>query len=162
MRKGNGQPAKLSFGAHALMENRSGLLVDVQITASTLFEPKAAAPMLDRRRQGRRGMRTLGADKGYYNKGFVAWLRTRHIAPHIARIEGRSAPGLDGRTTRHESYLVSQRKRKRIEEIFGWMKSVGGLRRSRFVGIAKTQLAAYLVGAAYNLLRMARLQPNTA
>ena len=161
MRKGDGQPAKLSFGAHALMENRSGLLVDVRITDATLFEPKAAAPMLDRRRQARRAMSTLGADKGYYNKGFVAWLRERNIAPHIARIEGRRAPGLDGRTTRQESYLVSQRKRKRIEEIFGWMKSVGGLRRSLFVGIAKTQLAAYMVGAAYNLLRMARMQPAT-
>lgn len=158
MRKGNGQPAKLSFGAHALMENRSGLLVDVTITDSTLFEPKAAAPMLDRRRRAREGMKTLGADKGYFNKAFVALLRQRKIAPHIARIESRSAPGLDGRTTRHESYAISQRKRKRIEEIFGWMKVVGGLRKSRFVGIAKTQLAAYMVGAAYNLLRMARLQ----
>ena len=161
MRKGNGQPAKLSFGAHALMENRSGLLVDVAITDATIFEPKAAAPMLDRRRRARQGMRTLGADKGYYNKGFVALLRGRKVAPHIARIEGRSAPGLDGRTTRHSSYSTSQRKRKRIEEIFGWMKVVGGFRKSRFVGIAKTQLAAYMVGAAYNLLRMARLQPNT-
>lgn len=158
MRKGNGQPAKLSFGAHALMENRSGLLVDVTITDSTLFEPKAAAPMLDRRRQARKGMKTLGADKGYFNKAFVALLRQRKIAPHIARIETRNAPGLDGRTTRHESYAISQRKRKRIEEIFGWMKVVGGLRKSRFVGITKTQLAAYMVGAAYNLLRMARLQ----
>jgi transposase len=161
MRKGNGQPAKLSFGAHALMENRSGLLIDVAITDSTLFEPKAAAPMLDRRRRARKEMKTLGADKGYFNKGFVALLRQRKIAPHIARIEGRSAPGLDGRTTRHEGYAISQRKRKRIEEIFGWMKVVGGFRKSRFVGIAKTQLAAYMVGAAYNLLRMARLQPNT-
>jgi transposase len=161
MRKGNGQPAKLSFGAHALMENRSGLLVDVTITDSTLFEPKAAAPMLDRRRRAREGMKTLGADKGYFNKAFVALLRQRKIAPHIARIETRNAPGLDGRTTRHESYAISQRKRKRIEEIFGWMKVVGGLRKSRFVGIAKTQLAAYMVGAAYNLLRMARLQPAT-
>jgi transposase len=161
MRKGNGQPAKLSFGAHALMENRSGLLVDVVITDSTLFEPKAAAPMLDRRRQARQGMSTLGADKGYYNKAFVARLRSRNVAPHIARIEGRSAPGLDARTTRHQSYAISQRKRKRIEEIFGWMKTVGGLRKTRFVGIAKTQLAAYMVGAAYNLLRMARLQPAT-
>lgn len=161
MRKGNGQPAKLSFGAHALMENRSGLLIDVAITDSTLFEPKAAAPMLDRRRRAREEMKTLGADKGYFNKGFVALLRQRKIAPHIARIEGRSAPGLDGRTTRHEGYAISQRKRKRIEEIFGWMKVVGGFRKSRFVGIAKTQLAAYMVGAAYNLLRMARLQPNT-
>ena len=162
MRKGNGQPAKLSFGAHALMENRSGLLVDIAITDATLPEPKAAAPMLDRRRLAREGMKTLGADKGYYHKGFVALLRRRGICPHLARIEGRAAPGLDGRTSRHESYAISQRKRKRIEEIFGWMKTVGGLRKSRFVGIAKTQLAAYLVGAAYNLLRMARLQPHTA
>lgn len=161
MRKGNGQPAKLSFGAHALMENRSGLLIDMVITDPTLFEPKAAWPMLDRRRQARHGMRTLGADKGYYNKAFVAKLRSRKIAPHIAQIKGRSAPGLDARTTRHPSYAISQRKRKRIEEIFGWMKTVGGLRKTRFVGIAKTQLAAYLVGAAYNLLRMARLQPAT-
>jgi transposase len=162
MRKGNGQPAKLSFGAHALMENRSGMLVDIAITDSTLFEPKAAAPMLDRRRRTRQAMSTVGADKGYYNKGFVALLRRRNIAPHIARIEGRSAPGLDGRTTRHESYAISQRKRKRIEEIFGWMKTVGGLKKSRFIGIAKTQLAAYMVGAAYNLLRMAKLAPSTA
>lgn len=161
MRKGNGQPAKLSFGAHALMENRSGLLIDLVITDSTLFEPKAAAPMLDRRRRARERMKTLGADKGYYNKAFVALLRQRKIAPHIAQIDGRSAPGLDGRTTRHGGYAISQRKRKRIEEIFGWMKTVGGLRKSRFVGIAKTQLAAYLVGTAYNLLRMARLQPAT-
>ena len=72
-----------------------------------------------------------------------------------------NAKSVDGRTTRHESYAISQRKRKRIEEIFGWMKTVGGFRKSRFVGIVKTQLAAYMVGAAYNLLRMARLQPNT-
>ncbi|MGQ0523801.1 MAG: transposase, partial [Betaproteobacteria bacterium] len=161
MRKGNGQPAKLSFGAHALMENRSGLLVDVAITDATLYEPKAATPMLDRRRHARQGMSTLGADKGYFNKGFVALLRKRKIAPHIARIETRNAPGLDARTTRHEGYAISQRKRKRIEEIFGWMKTVGGFRKSRFVGIAKTQLAAYMVGAAYNLLRIARMQPNT-
>jgi hypothetical protein len=68
---------------------------------------------------------------------------------------------LDARTTRHEGFAISQRKRKRIEEIFGWMKTVGGLRKTRFVGIAKTQLTAHLVGAAYNLLRMARLQPST-
>ena len=161
MKKGDGQAAKLSFGAHALMENRSGLLIDIAITDATLYEPKAAAPMLDRRRQARGAMKTLGADKGYFNKAFVALLRKRNVAPHIARIETRNAPGLDGRTTRHESYAISQRKRKRIEEIFGWMKTVGGLRKSRFVGIAKTQLAAYMVGAAYNLLRMARLQPAT-
>ena len=88
-------------------------------------------------------------------------LRGRKIAPYIARIESRNAPGLDARTTRHEGYAISQRKRMRIEGIFGWMKTVRGFRKSRFVGVAKTQLAAYLVGAAYNLLRMARMQPET-
>lgn len=162
MRKGNGQPAKLSFGAHALMENRHGMLVDVTITDSTLHEPKAAEPMLDRRRQGRQRMSTLGGDKGYFNKAFVAKLRSRNIAPHIARIEGRSAPGLDARTTRHESYATSQRKRKRVEEIFGWMKTVGGFRQSRFKGRRRTQLAGTLVAAAYNLLRVCRLLAKPA
>lgn len=157
MRKGNGQPAKLSFGAHALMENRNGLLIDLAITDATRAEPKAASPLVDRRRRARHGMTTLGADKGYHTKDFVALLRGRKVAPHIARIEGRSTPGLDARTTRHNGYGLSQRKRKRIEEIFGWMKTVGGLRKSRYIGQAKTQLAAYMVGAAYNLLRMARL-----
>jgi IS5 family transposase len=145
-----------------------------RLTDSTLFEPRAAAPMLDRRRRARARMRhpvstpgrleqqlsALGADKGYFNKGFVALLTKRKVAPHIARIESRSASGLDRRTTRHKGYAIGQRKRKRIEEIFGWMKTVGGFRKTRFVGIPKMQLAAYMVGAAYNLLRMARLQPN--
>jgi IS5 family transposase len=131
-----------------------------RLTESTLFEPRAGAPMLDRRRRARARMSTLGADKGYFNKGFVALLTKRKVAPHIARIESRSASGLDGRTTRHKGYAIGQRKRKRIEEIFGWMKTVGGFRKTRFVGIPKTQLAAYMVGAAYNLLRTARLQPN--
>lgn len=162
MRKGKGQPAKLSYGAHALMENRSGLLVDVHITDATLTESTAAAQLIDRRRFGREQLATLGADKGYHNKAFVELLRRRHIRPHIARIEARTTPGLDDRTTRHENYRVSQRKRKRIEEIFGWMKSVGGLRRTRFIGQARTQLAAYLVGAAYNLLRMSNLSDQHA
>jgi transposase len=161
MRKGNGQPAKLSYGAHALMENRNGLLVDLAITDATLAEPKAVAPLLDRRRQARRRLRTLGADKGYHSKAFVELLRRRRIAPHIARIENRKTPGLDARTTRHTGYTLSQRNRKRIEEIFGWMKTVGGFRKTRFVGQAKTQLAAYMVGAAYNLLRIARLPAAT-
>ena len=162
MRRGNGQPAKLSFGAQGVMENRHGLLIDLAITDATLAEPKAADPMLDRRRRARGAMKTLGADKGYHTKEFVARLRRRHIVPHIARIDARSTPGLDGRTSRHEGYRISQRKRKRIEEIFGWMKTVGGFRKSRFIGIVKTQLAAYMVGAAYNLLRMAKLAPSTA
>jgi IS5 family transposase len=136
--------------------------VDLHITDATLAESKAAAALVDRRRFAREQLATLGADKGYHNKGFVELLRRRHIRPHIARIDGRATPGLDDRTTRHESYCISQRKRKRIEEIFGWMKTIGGLRKSRFIGQARTQLAAYLVGAAYNLLRMANLDAQTA
>lgn len=161
MRKGNGQPAKLSFGAHALMENRNGMLIEVAITDSRQAEPKAAQALLDRRRKGQQRMKSLGADKGYHSKAFVELLRKRRIVPHVARIEGRKTPGLDGRTTRHDSYRLSQRNRKRIEEIFGWMKTIGGLRKSRFIGFAKNQMAAHLTGAAYNLIRMARLCSHT-
>jgi len=155
MRKGGGQPAKLADGAHALMENRHGLLVDIAITEATLAEPQAGAALVDRRRRARSRLRTLGADKGYHTKAFVKRLRGRGIAPHVARIAGRVTPGLDARTTRHSGYAINQRKR--IEEIFGWMKPIGGWRKTRFIGQAKTRMAAYLVGAAYHLLRMARL-----
>jgi len=158
MRKGDGQPAKLSDGAHALMENRYGLLIDVAVTSATLPELRAAAPLLDLRRQARQNMSTLGADKGYHNKAFVKLLRQRHVAPHIAQIEDHITPGLDARTTCRKGYAVSQQTRKRLEEIFSWMKTVGGFRKTRFIGQIKTQLAAYMVGAAYNLLRIARLQ----
>ncbi len=159
MRRGWGQPAKLSFGGHALMENRSGLCMDLAITDSRLSEPKAAQALLARQRRKRIHPLTVGADKGYCSKAFVAHLREHGIRPHVARIEARSTPGLDARTSRHESFRISQRKRKRIEEIFGWLKTVGGLRKSRFVGIARTQLYAYLAASAYNLLRMARMAP---
>jgi transposase len=158
MRKGNGQPARLSYGGHALMENRSGLCVDLLITDATLAEHKAARQLLTRARRRRIHPKTLGADKGYHVKDFVQHLREHNIRPHIARIDGRTTPGLDGRTTRTEGYKISQRKRKRVEEIFGWLKTVGGMRKTRFIGQAKTQIAAYLSAAAYNLLRIAKLQ----
>ena len=158
MRKSNGQPAKLSYGGHALMENRSGLCVDLLITDATLAEHQAARQLLTRARRRRIHPKTLGADKGYHVKDFVQHLREHNIRPHIARIEGRKTPGLDGRTTRTEGYKISQRKRKRIEEIFGWLKTVGGMRKTRFIGEARTQIAAYLSAAAYNLLRIAKLQ----
>ena len=158
MRKGTGQPARLSYGGHALMENRSGLCVDLLITDATLAEHKAARQLLTRARRRRIHPKTLGADKGYHVKDFIQHLREHNIRPHIARIEGRKTPGLDGRTTRTEGYKVSQRKRKRIEEIFGWLKTVGGMRKTRFIGEARTQIAAYLSAAAYNLLRIAKLQ----
>lgn len=159
MRRGWGQPAKLSFAGHALMENRSGLCADLQITDARLAEPKAAMALLARQRRRRIRPISLGADKGYCNRAFVEHLRHHGIRPHIARILNRRTPGLDARTSRHESYRLSQRKRKRIEEIFGWLKTVAGLRKTRFIGRERTQLYAYMAASAYNLLRMSRLTP---
>lgn len=159
MRRGNGMPAKLCFGGHALMENRSGLCVDLALSDARQSEPAAAIELLRRQARKRSRPRTLGADKGYHTKAFIAALRERGIRPHVARIEGRVTPGLDARTSRHASYRVSQRTRKRIEEIFGWLKTVGGMRKSRFVGLKRTGLYAYLAASAYNLLRIARLAP---
>lgn len=162
MRKGAGKEARLCYSAHALMENRNGLLVDIRVAAADrVSEWKAAEDML--KRQARKGIkpRSLGGDKGYDNKNFVAMLRKRGITPHVAsNIKRRGGFAVDGRTTRHASYAISQRIRKRVEEIFAWMKTVGGFRRTRFKGRAKTQLAAWFVGAAYNLLRMAKLMPH--
>lgn len=142
MRKGNGQPAKLSYGGHALMENRSGLWVDLLITDATLAEHQAARQLLTRARRRKIHPKTLGSDKDYHVKDFVQHLREHKSKPHIARIDGRKTPGIDGRTTCTEGYKVSQRKRKRVEEIFGWLKTVGGMRKTRFIGEARTQIAA--------------------
>ena len=160
-RKGQGKEAKLCFGGHALMENRNGLCVDIRVGSALETDSAAAAQLL--KRQGRKRLKpaSLGGDKRYHNKAFVAFLRRTRIRPHLAQIEGRCTPGLDARTIRHASYRISQRKRKRVEEIFGWMKSWGGLRRTRFRGVARVQLHAYMVGAAYNLLRLSRLQQAT-
>jgi transposase len=161
-KKGPGKEAKLSFTGHALMENRNGLLVDIKVTASVgKTESQASEEMLKRQARKRVRPKTLAGDKGYHNKKFVAALRDRNIRPHIAMQEGRNTPGLDARTTRHIGYQISQRVRKRVEEIFGWMKTVGGLRKSRFRGVERNNLFTVLVGAAYNLMRMANLSPAT-
>jgi len=160
-RKGKGKEAKLCYGGHALMENRNGLCVDLALRTATDTETQAAKEMLARQARKRVRPASLGGDKGYHTKDFIAHLRKRKIAPHIAQIEGRRTPGLDARTTRHSSYAVSQRKRKRVEEIFGWMKAYGGLRRTLVRGLSRVQMHAYIVAAAYNLLRMSRLAPAT-
>ncbi len=164
MRKGAGKEAKLCYGAHALMENRNGLLVDLEVSQATgSCEREAAERMLKRQRQKDIRVKTLGADKGYDTKDFVDRLRQREIIPHVAaNTQRRGGSAIDGRTMRHQSYSLSQRIRKRVEEIFGWMKTVGGFRKTRFRGKDKTQLAAWWVGAAYNLLRMAKLLAQPA
>jgi transposase len=160
-RKGKGKEAKLCYGGHALMENRNGLCVELKVSSATQAETAVAKEILARQARKRVRAASLGGDKGYHTKDFIAHLRRRKIAPHIAQIEGRKTPGLDARTTRHRSYAISQRKRKRIEEIFGWMKAYGGLRRTLVRGLARVQMHAYIVGAAYNLLRMSRIAPAT-
>ena len=162
MRKGRGKEARLCYGAHVLMENRHGLVVDIRVTAATgRSEREAAAAMLARQARKKIKPKTLGADKGYDTRDFVALLRRRRITPHIAaHTRRRGGSALDGRTTRHAGYALSQRVRKRVEEIFGWMKTTGGFRRTRFKGRQRTQLQAWWVATAYNLLRMAKLLPE--
>lgn len=162
MRKGKGKEAKLSFSGHALMENRHGLLLDMQVTeANGRAERQTALEMISRSRPDTRRV-TLGADRGYDTQQFVADCRKLSVTPHVAQHQhGQRSSAIDKRTTSHRGYSLSQRIRKRIEAIFGWMKTVGGLRRTRFRGIRRTQLAAYMVGAAYNLLRIAKLIRST-
>jgi len=154
MRKGRGREAKLSFSGHALVENRHGLLVELRVSeANGRCERQTALQMLKRKQTHRI---TVGADRGYDCADFVQQCRQANITPHVAQCTHRRS-AIDARTVRHDGYAVSQRIRMRIEQVFGWIKSIGGLRRTRFKGRQRTQLAAHLVGAAYNLLRMAKL-----
>jgi len=157
-KKGKGKEAKMVFMAHALMENRSGMVVDFQVSQATGTAERDVVPvLLDQARQ--RGFRpkTLGADKGYDTRGCVAAMRTRGVTPHVAQNTSGRSSAIDARTTRHPGYAISQRLRKRVEEIFGWMKTVGGFRRTRYRGLDKTGLAGHIVATAYNLVRMVRL-----
>jgi len=152
-RKGRGKEAKLSFAGHVLMENRNGMVVDVAFTQATgTAERDAALDMLENVLTDRRV--TVGADKGYDTQDFVTTCRKMNVTPHVAR---RETSKLDGRTTRHAGYLVSQRIRKRVEEIFGWIKTVGGGRKLRYKGIERNRLWWELTAAAYDLLRIAKL-----
>jgi transposase len=156
-RKSRGTAAKLSFSAHSLMENRNGLLVDFRIGAATgTAEREVALEMIDHKLPGQHRI-TLAGDRAYDSRDFVRACRDRRVTPHIAQNTSRRRSAIDRRTTSHPGYAVSQRIRKRVEEIFGWMKSIGGFRRTRFRGQQRTQLAGYFIGAAYNLLRMAKL-----
>ena len=144
------------------MENRNGLMIDVRVgQASGRAECEQGLEMLQELRGPRRI--TVAGDKGYDTAAFVTSCRALNVTPHVAQNEWRlGGSALDLRTTGRPGYAVSQRVRKRVEEIFGWMKTVGGLRKTRYRGLDRTQLHAYLVAAAYNLLRIARLSPASA
>jgi transposase len=161
-RKGKGKEAKLCLMGHALMENRHGLVVDMLITPATgTAEREAALVMLDRRPSQTHRV-TLGGDKNYDTREFVASCRKRQVTPHVAQNTSGRRSAIDERTTRHEGYPISQRIRKRVEEIFGWTKTVGGGRKLRYVGIARNQLWAELTVTAYNLIRMTTLAARQA
>ncbi len=161
-RKGDGQESKLCYMGHALMENRHGLVVDATLTQATgTAEREATLAMLDRRSARRRI--TLGADKAYDVTGFVGELKARRVTPHIAINGTLSKRGVvrktavDGRTTRHPGYAISQIIRKRIEEIFGWGKSIGGLAQVKLRGLAKVEAVFTFGLAAYNLIPLPKL-----
>ena len=152
-KKGKGKEARLCLAGHVLMENRTGLVVDVVVTQATgTAERDTALDMLERV-PGKRRI-TLGADKGYDTEDFVTSCREINVTPHVAC---RQHTILDKRTTRHEGYRMSQQIRKRIEEIWGWVKTVGGGRKLRYKGVDRNQFWAELTTAAYNLVRMAKL-----
>ena len=163
LRKGKGKEAKLVFMAHALMENRHGMLTDFQVSSATGTAERDAVPvLLEQARERGFHPRTLGGDKNYDTRECVAAMRERRVTPHVAQNTSGRRSAIDGRTARHRGYAVSQRIRKRVEEIFGWMKTVGGFRRTRYRGLDRTGLAGYLVATAYNLVRMAKLVPSGA
>jgi len=154
-RKGAGKEAKLSYAGHVLMENRHGLAVNGRVTQATgRAEPEAALALLEEL-PGRHRV-TLGADKGYDRKELVQALRQHQVTPHLAR---KPSSIIDQRTTRHPGYAISQQKRKRVEEIFGWLKTVGGLRKTRYRGLARVGWMFTFALAAYNLVRMRNLLP---
>src|SRR5438552_3699593 len=157
-RKGPGKEARLSYMGQALMENRHGMLVDFQVTAATGTAARDVVPRLinEARLRGFHP-RTLGADTGYDTLECVRTLRAHGVTPHVAQTTTGRRSAVDRRTTIGLGYVASQKVRKRIEEIFGWMKTVGGLRKTRYRGLERVDFAGYLVAAAYNLVRLARL-----
>lgn len=154
-KKGKGQEAKLCFLGHLMMENRHGLVVDTRLSHADGFaERQQALDMIKSR--ARRGI-TLGADKAYDTADFVAGLRQLGVTPHVAQNDRNRRSAIDGRTTRHPGYALSQTIRKRIEEAFGWIKTIGGMRKTRHRGLARVGWQFTLTAAACNLVRLSRL-----
>jgi transposase len=155
-KKARGQAAKLCHMGHVLMENRNGLVVDAMLTHATGTAEREAALAMLARMDGRHRI-TLGADKAYDAASFIAALRGIKVTPHVAQNDKGRRSAIDGRTTRHAGYTVSIRIRKKIEEIFGWAKTSGGLRKTRHRGQARVGWNFTLTAAAYNLVRLPKL-----
>lgn len=157
-KKGPGKEAKLSYQGQVLMENRNGLVTGTRLTQATGTAEREAAVDMAEQIAGRDGHPvTLGADKAYDTQDFVQRLRDLNITPHVAQNTSHRSSAIDGRTTRHPGYAVSQRKRKRVEEIFGWIKTVGLMRKTRHRGLARVGWMFTFTAAAYNLVRIRNL-----
>ena len=155
-RKGAGKEAKLSYSGHVLMENRNGLVTDVEVLPAEGTAERDAALVMMEAIPGDQPV-TVGADKAYDTQEFVAEARNLKVTPHVAQNNKRRQSAIDGRTTRHGGYAISQRKRKRVEEIFGWLKTVGGMRKLRHRGVELEGWMFTLAAAAYNLVRIRNL-----
>ena len=159
-RKGSGKEAKLSYSGHVLMENRNGLVANAEVLQANGAAERDAALVMIEAIPGDHPV-TVGGDKNYDTKDFVAEARNLKATPHVAQnIHARRRSAIDGRTTRHVGYGLSQVKRKRVEEIFGWMKTVGGMRKLRHRGLQLVGWMFTFAAAAYNLVRMRNLTSN--
>lgn len=160
-KKSSGSEAKLGYLGHVITENRNGLIVDTRLTLATgTAERSAALEMAANKPEWKRI--TLGADRGYDTRSFVEQTRALGITPHVAQNDTNRTSAIDGRTTCHEGYAVSQWKRKRVEEVFGWIKTVALQRKTKFRGIDRVGWMFTLAAAAYNLVRMRNLETATA
>ena len=155
-RKGPGREARLGYLAHVLMEHRSGLIVRTQVTPADGHGERVAALVMVEQQPGRHRI-TVAGDKGYDTRDFVAELRTMGATPHVAQHTTNRRSAIDARTTRHPGYAISQQKRKLVEQSFGWMKTIGGLRKLRHRGGRLVDWIFTFSAAAYNIVRMRRL-----
>jgi transposase len=155
-RKGRGQPAKLAYLGHVLMENRHALVVDTRLSLATGTAEREAALAMAAARPGNHWI-TLAADKAYDVASFVADLRQHNVTPHVAQNTTNRRSAIDARTTRHPGYAVSGQVRKRIEEVFGWSKAAAGFRKTRHRGLARVGWMFTLTATAYNLVRLPKL-----
>jgi transposase len=160
-RKGAGKEAKLSYSGHVLMDNRNGLVAEVEVLQANGTAERDAALVMIEKIPGDQPV-TVGADKAYDTKDFVKETRNMNVTPHVAQNNKGRASAIDGRTTRHPGYAVSQQKRKRVEEIFGWMKTVGGMRKLRHRGLQLVGWMFTFAAAAYNLVRIRNLATASA
>jgi transposase len=160
-RKSNATAAKLCYTGHLLMEHRNALLVDIELTEANGYAERDAALAMLARQPARKRRRTVAADKGYDTAGWVADVRELGFTPHVAQNTTNRRSAIDGRTTRHAGHRTSQRIRKRIEEPFGWVKTIAGGRKLRYIGRQRNRAWFLITGAVYNIIRIAALDGAT-